>query len=97
MKFAVASLAFVFAFAYMMVTMFKAVKNALNIRVTRGAVTFPNGAVYTGQWLNGKPDGHGKLVEPNGETYEGQFVDGYVQGFGKFNFADGAIYEGEWL
>ena len=28
-------------------------------RVTRGPITLKNGAVYTGQWLNGIRDGYG--------------------------------------
>lgn len=30
-----------------------------NGRVVRGPVTLKNGAIYTGQWLNGVRDGYG--------------------------------------
>lgn len=40
-------------------------------RITRGPVTLKNGAVYTGQWLNGVRDGFGSQMWPDGSKYEG--------------------------
>ena len=42
-----------------------------NGRVTRGPVTLKNGAIYTGQWLNGVRDGFGSQMWPDGSRYEG--------------------------
>lgn len=42
-----------------------------NGRITRGPVTLKNGAVYTGQWLNGVRDGFGSQMWPDGSKYEG--------------------------
>ena len=36
----------------------------------------PNGAVYEGQFDNGKKTGRAKFTDPSGVVYEGEFVDG---------------------
>lgn len=67
-----------------------------------------DGSEYTGEWLNGEPDGQGKRTWPpkeadSGEksskyklSYEGSFRYGRAHGFGKCKFANGDIYEGHW-
>ena len=42
-----------------------------NGRVIRGPCTLKNGAVYSGQWLNGIRDGYGSQMWPDGSRYEG--------------------------
>jgi len=32
---------------------------------------FANGAVYEGEWYNGKKNGHGVFTYPDGSEYEG--------------------------
>lgn len=57
---------------------------------------FKTGAIYKGEWLNGKRHGYGVQTWPDGARYEGNWKDHKTQGIGKFYHADGDIYEGEW-
>jgi len=55
---------------------------------------------YTGEWLNGMPNGYGIFVyapeTPNaGSSYEGDWVDGKHEGYGKFAMMiHGSVYDG---
>lgn len=42
-------------------------------RESLGPQTLANGAIYTGQWLNGMKDGYGQQVWPDGSKYEGEW------------------------
>lgn len=44
---------------------------------------------YEGDFVNGKFEGIGKLVEENGEYYIGQFADCYPHSFGVYYYANG--------
>ena len=37
-------------------------------------LVFKNKTIYSGEILNGRPDGKGRLLWPNGDTYEGDWV-----------------------
>ena len=58
-------------------------------------------AKYTGQWLEGKPNGKGNMIWPDGKFYMGDFRKGLFHGKGKYsmsqNMEDGSmdIYEGQ--
>ena len=54
------------------------------------------GSQYKGDWVNGKYQGKGILVEANGDRYEGEFVGGKLQGKGVYVRQNGDRYEGEW-
>ena len=43
-------------------------------------LTHVNGAVYEGEFENGKKNGKGKLVWDNGSTYQGEFKEDLVHG-----------------
>eukprot|EP00939_MAST-03C_sp_MAST-3C-sp1_P000073 g73.t1 len=72
----------------------------------QGRVTYPDGAVYDGQWCNQKRHGKGVLVESNGDRYEGMFENGVPHGQGirvyAFEMIEGKFikggrkYDGEW-
>lgn len=49
---------------------------------------------YSGELLDGKPQGMGTLVDAQGNRYEGEFKDGAFNGKGKFFSAEGWTYEG---
>ena len=57
---------------------------------------FDDGAVYTGQMLNGQREGYGIQIWPEGAKYEGFWKDNMAHGRGKFHHLDGDIYDGEW-
>ena len=59
-------------------------------------MTWPeDGRRYTGEFVNGQPEGQGKMVYKDGSSFEGQWVSGVRSGSGKMIDADGNIYEGE--
>lgn len=51
---------------------------------------------YTGDFKNGKKQGHGTLTLSNGSQYVGSFQNGKKHGVGTFVFADCSRYPGEW-
>ncbi len=52
--------------------------------------------VYTGDLVDGKKNGFGKMVYENGNVYEGEWKDDKKSGKGKMFYKDGSSYEGEW-
>src|SRR4051812_29287622 len=54
----------------------------------------PDGGQYYGQLVDGKLQGHGKLVWVNGAQYEGEFDKGLTSGKGKYRSSTGIVYEG---
>ena len=59
-------------------------------------IVSPNGDVYVGEVMSGKPHGQGTRTFTNGDKYVGEFKDGLQNGQGTFTFSDGRKYEGEW-
>ncbi|CCW70458.1 unnamed protein product [Phytomonas sp. Hart1] len=55
-----------------------------------------SGAIYDGQWLDGKMCGTGTLTFPSGCNYKGDFLVNYYHGVGKYAWPDGSYYKGEW-
>lgn len=53
-----------------------------------------DGAIYDGQWKNGKRHGTGK-TQKGGVIYKGDFFNGKRHGQGKYSYADKSTYEGE--
>jgi len=68
-----------------------------NRRIKKDEVTLPNGAKYTGEWLNGKRDGYGVQIWVDSSRYEGHWSHDKANGQGKLFHADGDIYEGGWM
>ena len=44
-----------------------------NERKTYGPITLSNGAIYTGELLNGMKDGYGQQIWQDGSKYDGQW------------------------
>ena len=59
-------------------------------------LTYTDGAVYEGEWKDGKSHGQGKCTYPDGAAYEGDWKDDKKHGQGKLTYPDGAAYEGDW-
>ncbi|HUI06911.1 MAG TPA: MORN repeat-containing protein [Verrucomicrobiae bacterium] len=59
-----------------------------------GAVTFPDGRKYVGEFRRGAANGQGTVVWPNGQKYIGEFRDGTADGQGTARWADGRVQVG---
>jgi hypothetical protein len=64
---------------------------------------YSSGNTYTGQWLDGEPNGQGSLVDRQQKlVYDGQFLRGKKHGQGRCQWADPktgeahASYDGQW-
>lgn len=64
--------------------------------MAHGRMTYRNGSVYTGGFLNGKRHGQGKMVYANGDVYEGAWSRGKMHGQGTYTCATGAVFQGVW-
>lgn len=51
---------------------------------------------YSGDLVDGEPDGTGTLRMANGDRYEGSFDDGQFDGPGTYTWADGTTATGTW-
>ena len=58
--------------------------------------TYSDGAHYTGQILDGEPNGKGTLSWPSGNEYKGEFLDGEPHGEGALTRPSGSAYSGGW-
>lgn len=63
----------------------------------RGRKVSPGGAVYEGDFLDGRRSGEGRLVTPTGDVYEGAFDDGRPHGQGTFAWASGYQFTGTFV
>ena len=54
----------------------------------KGSFLFENGNNYSGEWVEGLPDGFGIMSFDNGDTYEGDWSKGKMNGFGEYHFFD---------
>jgi hypothetical protein len=59
-------------------------------------VTYQNGEVYEGQYVDERRHGVGEYHYLDASIYEGEWFKNRRQGFGVYTRADGGIYEGEW-
>ena len=59
-------------------------------------IVSPNGDVYVGEIVSGKPHGQGTRTFTNGDKYVGEWKNGKENGNGKRNSPDGRNYVGEW-
>lgn len=50
---------------------------------------------YSGEIVNGEPEGQGTLIMSNGDKYEGTFSEGTFEGKGTYTWADGRSHSGE--
>ena len=58
-------------------------------------IVFDGSTIYTGTWIDGQPNGKGKMVYADKSVYEGAIKEGYRHGKGKLiNGPHGTIYEG---
>ena len=60
-----------------------------------GRLELTNGAVYTGNWKDGKYDGKGLYVWSDGSKYDGDWVSNRAHGSGTFIDTDEQIWIGQ--
>jgi hypothetical protein len=62
----------------------------------QGILSFTNGDVYQGEWLNGEMHGQGKIKHARGAIYEGKWVeDSFKMGYGEFSKEKIGLYKGQ--
>lgn len=61
----------------------------------KGKYTFPSGATYEGDWIDGRREGMGTLSYM-GSLYTGEFLQDKKHGKGKIQYATGHEYDGMW-
>ena len=65
-------------------------------QMIQGKMTYQDGSVYGGSWVDGMRHGRGKCIFVDGSEYEGEFREGNFHGQGKMTWNDGGWYKGEW-
>ena len=60
-----------------------------------GKMTFPDGTVYVGGFIDGKKSGVGRIDYGDGSSYEGEFHDDAPHGTGKNTTTSNGVYEGQ--
>ena len=60
-------------------------------------VKYKNGAIYEGDFKDGKENGYGTTKWPDGAVYVGKFKNGLWHGQGKMRWANGEVYEGRYM
>lgn len=57
---------------------------------------YENGAIYEGEWRDGRKHGRGIYRTPDGEYYDGEWADDKRHGQGTYMFVSGTKYVGAW-
>jgi hypothetical protein len=60
-------------------------------------VKYKNGAIYEGDFKDGKENGYGTTKWPDDAVYVGKFKNGLWHGRGKMKWANGEVYEGSFM
>lgn len=59
-------------------------------------ISFSDGTIYKGGYLNNMFHGYGEIKYTNGDVYSGDFKCGLKSGEGKYTWENGAYYSGDW-
>lgn len=68
---------------------------SLSFLKAKGKIAYPNGDMYDGEMLDGKPHGNGVFHSP-GLIYEGEWKNGLKHGKGALKYHNGDQLVGEW-
>merc|ERR1719298_324754 len=67
-------------------------------RAGKARVTYNSGAVYEGEYNDGKRDGVGTMTYPNGDVYTGEWKESKMHGVGTYKYkASDDIYSGAYV
>ena len=70
-------------------------RNSKGLAHGQGKAFLPSGAIFEGEWKNGKRDGQGIERSANG-AYKGEWKEDKLHGVGTYTWANGDKYVGEW-
>ena len=59
-----------------------------------GTCAYASGAVWSGDWVDGRATGEGRLIEADGTTFSGEFVDGVLEGPATMTTPGGDEFDG---
>uniref|UniRef100_A0A6C0LKB1 Uncharacterized protein n=1 Tax=viral metagenome TaxID=1070528 RepID=A0A6C0LKB1_9ZZZZ len=62
-----------------------------------GNLTYPNGAVFTGNCGIEKKEGRGRMQYENGDVYNGRWLNDKREGYGFMRYVNGDSYTGDWV
>ena len=66
-------------------------QDCFTLRYRAGCYWYTNGAVYEGEYRNGRVHGKGRATFPSGDSYAGEWSEGAMSGTGVYEFkAEGA-------
>ena len=68
-----------------------------NCKNGKGVYRYQNGAIYSGDFSQNKPDGIGTLIFSNGNKYVGHWKNNRKEGEGKMLFTSGETYSGQFV
>ena len=74
---------------FVLTTELKVTPDELNLENGCGAVVYPTGDRYEGNWRGGRPHGIGTYVWWDGDKYEGSWAGGYKDGLGLCSYGTG--------
>lgn len=63
----------------------------------KGKLSFADGSIYDGAFLNGRITGRGQYTNAMGEVFEGDFLDGVLHGKGCFTSVMKEVHKGEFV
>ena len=63
----------------------------------RGTFFYKNNDRYDGYWVNGMPQGEGRMIYDNENIYEGQWHEAKRNGYGVLTKRNGDHFEGHWV
>ena len=65
------------------------------IREGFGTLTYADGSVYEGEFVNDLPSGNDEILRfADGRRYQGTFIEGQMQGYGTLEWPNGDVYVG---
>lgn len=62
-----------------------------------GVITYPDGSIYVGNFVDGEESGKGKITYPGGASYEGEFSEGVPDGKGVCTYSSGKTENCEFI
>ena len=70
--------------------------NVYSLNSYQGQLSYKDGSIYNGFFLDGKKHGTGLILYINGDKYEGNFCGDEINGQGEFIYFSGREEKGIW-